>query len=89
MGWAFADRCRARVCGASGRGAAARKNFRIGYLDSSTASGIAVLVEAFRQELNKLGWSEGKNITIEYRFASKSLSAYLSLRRSWFVLRSI
>jgi putative tryptophan/tyrosine transport system substrate-binding protein len=26
-------------------------------------------VEAFRQELGKLGWIEGKNITIEYRFA--------------------
>ena len=47
------------------------KIFRIGYLDSSTASGSAVLVEAFRQELSKLGWIEGKNITIEYRFAEQ------------------
>jgi putative ABC transport system substrate-binding protein len=46
---------------------------RIGYLDSSTASGSAVLVEAFRQELIKLGWIEGKNITIEYRFAEQKL----------------
>jgi ABC-type uncharacterized transport system substrate-binding protein len=45
------------------------KIFRIGYLDTSTASGSAVLVDAFRQELRKLGWIEGKNITIEYRFA--------------------
>src|SRR5262249_19686707 len=42
---------------------------RIGFLDNSTASGIGVLSEAFRQELTKLGWIEGKNITIEYRFA--------------------
>src|SRR5215472_6034195 len=42
---------------------------RIGFLDSGTASGSAVLVDAFRQELRKLGWIEGKNITIEYRFA--------------------
>ena len=42
---------------------------RIGFLDNSTAAGSAVLVEAFRQELSKLGWIEGKNITIEYRFA--------------------
>jgi ABC-type uncharacterized transport system substrate-binding protein len=42
---------------------------RIGFLDGSTASGSAVLVEAFRQELSKLGWIEGKNIAIEYRFA--------------------
>src|SRR5262245_17309612 len=44
---------------------------RIGFLDNSTASGSAVLVEAFRQELTKLGWIEGKNITIEYRFAEQ------------------
>ena len=45
------------------------KIFRIGFLDLSTASGSAVLVEAFRQELSKLGWIEGKNLTIDYRFA--------------------
>ena len=45
------------------------KIFRIGYLDAGTSSGSAVLVDAFRQELSKLGWVEGKNITIEYRFA--------------------
>ncbi len=28
-------------------------------------------MEAFRQELRKLGWIEGKNITIEYRFAEQ------------------
>jgi len=47
------------------------KVLRIGYLDPSTASGSAVLLEAFRQELSKLGWIEGKNITIEYRFAEQ------------------
>jgi putative ABC transport system substrate-binding protein len=45
------------------------KIFRIGYLGNSTASGSASVVDAFRQELSKLGWIEGKNITIEYRFA--------------------
>src|SRR5262245_43238722 len=44
------------------------KIFRIGFLDPSTASGMAVLVDAFRQELSKLGWVEGKNIALEYRF---------------------
>ena len=47
------------------------KIFRIGFLDNSTASGIAVFLEAFRQEMRKLGWIEGKNITIEYRFAEQ------------------
>jgi putative tryptophan/tyrosine transport system substrate-binding protein len=45
------------------------KVVRIGFLDGSTAFGSAVLVEAFRQELTKLGWIEGKNIAIEHRFA--------------------
>jgi putative tryptophan/tyrosine transport system substrate-binding protein len=45
------------------------KIFRIGYLDSGTASGGEVLIDAFRQELSRLGWIEGKNIAIEYRFA--------------------
>jgi putative ABC transport system substrate-binding protein len=44
---------------------------RIGLLDSSTASGMAVLVDTFRQEMNKLGWIEEKNITIEYRFSEQ------------------
>ena len=35
------------------------KIFRIGFLDVSTASGMAGLLEAFRQELSKLGWIEG------------------------------
>ena len=49
------------------------KVFRIGFLDRSTASGSAVLVEAFRQELGKLGWVEGKNIAIESRFADQKV----------------
>jgi putative ABC transport system substrate-binding protein len=47
------------------------KIFRVGFLDSSSASGSAVLSEAFRQELSKLGWIEEKNITIEFRFAEQ------------------
>jgi putative tryptophan/tyrosine transport system substrate-binding protein len=49
----------------------AQKMFRIGFLDSSTPSGIAVLVDALRQELRKLGWTEGKNFTFEFRFAEQ------------------
>jgi len=49
----------------------AGKIFRIGFLDSSTAAGSAVLWEAFRQEMSKLGWIETKNIAFEYRFAEQ------------------
>ena len=44
---------------------------RLGFLDPSTASGTAGLLEAFRQEMRKLGWIEGKNLIIEYRFAEQ------------------
>ena len=57
-----------------GAGASAQqagKIFRIGFLDNSTASGSAVRLEPFRQELSKLGWTEGKSITFEYRFAEQ------------------
>ena len=47
------------------------KIFRIGILDSGTVSGMAVLLDAFRHELSKLGWIEGKNIIIGYRFGEQ------------------
>ena len=47
------------------------KIFRIGFLSPTTASGSAGLLEVFRQELRKLGWIEGKNITIDDRFAEQ------------------
>ena len=47
------------------------KIFRIGFVDPSNATGMAVRLDAFRQELSKLGWTEGKSIIIEYRFAEQ------------------
>ena len=55
----------------------AGKIFRIGFLDNSTASGSAVLVEVFHHELNKLGWIDGKNVTIEYRFGESKGPAHM------------
>jgi putative ABC transport system substrate-binding protein len=57
------------VSGASATAQQPGRIFRIGFLDASTASSSAVVAEPFRQELSKLGWVEGKNIAIEYRFA--------------------
>jgi putative ABC transport system substrate-binding protein len=47
----------------------AGKIFRTGFLDGGSASGMAGHLKAFLQELSKLGWIEGKNITFEYRFS--------------------
>ena len=59
------------ICGAVAKAQQTGKVARIGFLDQSTPSGSAVRLEAFRQELSKLGWIEGKNIAIEYRFAEQ------------------
>ena len=42
---------------------------RIGFLVASSASFYSSRIEAFRQGLRELGYVEGKNIVIEYRFA--------------------
>ena len=42
---------------------------RIGILIPSSASFISARVEAFRQRLRELGYVEGKNIVLEYRYA--------------------
>jgi putative ABC transport system substrate-binding protein len=57
--------------GAVAQAQQAGKVLRIGFLDNSTAARSAVLVDAFRQELRKLGWIDGKNISFEYRFAEQ------------------
>src|SRR5450759_2341757 len=42
---------------------------RIGLLSSFSPSDTALWHQAFRQGLRDLGWVEGKNISIEYRYA--------------------
>ena len=42
---------------------------RIGYLGANTRSTSSARIEAFRQGLRELGYIEGKNIIIEWRFA--------------------
>ena len=46
---------------------------RIGYLTGATPDGQAARIEAFRQGLRELGYVEGKNIVIEYRYAEGKL----------------
>jgi len=41
----------------------------IGWLAAGSPSGVAPLTGAFRQGLRELGYVEGKNIAIEYRYA--------------------
>src|SRR5262245_122282 len=48
---------------------AAGKVHRIGFLGGPTAAGYAKQIEALRQGLRDLGYVEGKNLIIEYRWA--------------------
>jgi putative ABC transport system substrate-binding protein len=47
----------------------ARNVYRIGYLSASSRTSNPRVLEAFRQGLRELGWIEGQNIIIEYRWA--------------------
>jgi len=46
---------------------------RIGYLSGNSPSGISARTAAFRQGLRELGYVEGKNIVIEYRYGEGKL----------------
>src|SRR5262249_34871470 len=43
----------------------------VGFLRSTTAAGSTHLVTAFRQGLSEAGFVEGRNVTIEYRWADE------------------
>ena len=43
--------------------------YRIGYLSAGSGTSNPRILEAFRQGLRELGWVEGQNIAIEYRWA--------------------
>src|ERR1044071_7127131 len=44
---------------------------RIGYLTGATRDGQSARIDAFRQGLRELGYVEGKNIVVEYRYAEE------------------
>ncbi len=57
------------VAGAVAEAQQSGKVPRIGFLVVSSPSAAAARVEAFQQGLQELGYVEGKNIVIEYRYA--------------------
>jgi putative ABC transport system substrate-binding protein len=54
---------------ASAEAQQAAKVPRIGYLTGATPDGQSHRIEAFREGLRELGYVEGKNIVIEFRYA--------------------
>ena len=60
---------------------------RIGYLSNTDAATDSALAGGIRLALRELGYIEGENIAIEYRYAEERSSGSLSLRPSWCVSR--
>ena len=56
-----------------------RTMYRIGFLGNTTAALEANLIEPFRQGLRDLGYEEGRNITIEYRWAEGKYERFPAL----------
>jgi putative ABC transport system substrate-binding protein len=58
------------ACGARAAAQQPRKIYRIGYLSSVEPAADAPIAEAIRKSLRDLGYVEGQNIAIEYRYGA-------------------
>ena len=56
-----------------------RRLHRIGYLSTQSPSAESARLDAFRHALRALGYVDGQNIGIEYRFAEGNLDRISSL----------
>lgn len=56
---------------------------RIAFLAGTKPAAVAARVAAFQQGLREMGYIEGKNIVVEYRYAEKNTVASVSWRPSW------
>jgi len=55
---------------------------RVGFLGTGEASGWQPWIATFMQRLRDLGWSEGRTVAIEFRWARDAASASPRSRRS-------
>jgi hypothetical protein len=61
----------------------AKKLPLIGILYPGLSGAFAPQLEGFQQGLRQLGYTEGKNVAIEYRFAEEKLDPCLNSPRNW------
>ena len=59
----------------------------VGFLDRGSAAGMAANLAGFHQGLAETGYSEGKNVAIEYRWARIIATGWRRLRPSWSACR--
>ena len=56
----------------------------IGFLSGRSQDESARDVVAFREGLNEMGYVEGRNLAIEYRWAESETNAFPTSRPTWF-----
>src|SRR5262249_61406564 len=61
------------------RGQQPKKVYRIGYLTSTDPATDSIRFEPFRAALRELGYIEGQNIAIEYRYAEGKADRFSAL----------
>lgn len=61
----------------------------IGFLGPASASAMKLWAAAFVQRLSELGWNEGRNIAIEYRWADGHTELLSEIAAEFVGLRSM
>jgi len=72
---------------AVGRAQQRAKVATIGFLGPATPSAASNLVAAFVDRLSELGWAEGRNLTIEYRWAEGQSERYAKIASEFVALK--
>src|SRR5215204_3492518 len=61
------------TCSAGTAADTAAREYKIGFLGQTSATDLARQIAALRQGLRDLGYDEGRNLAIEYRWAERKL----------------
>ena len=78
-GWGFLPSSRLRRIGGRAEAQQPKKIPRIGYLSATDPASESTRSEAIRLALRELGYIEGQNIAIEYRYAEGKRDRYPEL----------
>ena len=67
----------------------AAKVYSIGWITAQRAASLAPYLDAFRAGLAAIGYVEGRNLVIDYRYADDAIDRVPNSPRSWCAFRSM